>query len=311
MATAVVEVSSTSVRAGLACGAASTPQILRPSACAQSGERPVSQGCIVDQPLWEATLHDTLTHLLGGEQGEWGERKLMLVQRPGAPRPGSARAAEFVFERCGLGHLRIVVDCGYDSSHVATVYEGYSRATTQYATELAAYRSRRRIAVPLMALNGRRDCYLSLLPMEILAHVALGEVTVALPDGRLVVVEEDAITGVESLFDPSVLGQRSHDDAANAQAQGLRPALHLSYTRSDLDLRTEMCKNVLLVGFADRVAVALREAVHPALRVQIVEEQNRHMLPWIGAALMAGTDNSQGTSRAEYEERGPAYVLQY
>jgi hypothetical protein len=24
----------------------------------------------------------------------------MLVQRPGAPRPGSARAAEFVFERC-------------------------------------------------------------------------------------------------------------------------------------------------------------------------------------------------------------------
>jgi hypothetical protein len=76
---------------------------------------------------------------------------------------------------------------------------------------------------------------------------------VALPDGRLV-VEEDAITGVESLFDPSVLGQRSHDDAANAQAQGLRPTLHLSYTRSDLDLRTEMCKNVLLVGSLPAVA---------------------------------------------------------
>ena len=96
--TAVVEVSSTSVRAGLACGAA-TPQLLRPSACAQSGARPVSKGCIVDQPLWEATLHDTLTHLFGSnggiEQGEWGERKLMLVQRPGALRPGSERAAEF------------------------------------------------------------------------------------------------------------------------------------------------------------------------------------------------------------------------
>ncbi len=96
--TAVVEVSSTSVRAGLACGAA-TPQLLRPSACAQSGARPVSKGCIVDQPLWEATLHDTLTHLFGsngGEQGEWGERKLMLVQRAGAPRLGCKRAAEFV-----------------------------------------------------------------------------------------------------------------------------------------------------------------------------------------------------------------------
>jgi hypothetical protein len=71
-------------------------------------------------------------------------------------------------------------------------------------------------------------------------------VKVVLPDGRLAVVEEDAINGVESLFDPSVLGQCSPDDAA--RGQGLRPALHLAYTRSDLDLRTEMCKNVLLVG---------------------------------------------------------------
>jgi hypothetical protein len=79
---------------------------------------------------------------------------------------------------------------------------------------------------------------------------------VVLPDGRLAVVEEDAITGVESLFDPSVLGQCRSDDAA--RGQGLRPALHLAYTRSDLDLRTEMCKNVLLVG---SLAPAMRPAV--------------------------------------------------
>lgn len=169
-----------------------------------------------------------------------------------------------------------------------------------------------------MALNGRRDCYLSLLPMEILAHVvrhslphqALGEVTVALPDGRLVVVEEDAITGVESLFDPSVLGQRSHDDAANAQAQGLRPALHLSYTRSDLDLRTEMCKNVLLVGSLPAVAccwanrVVADHFLHTHTHTQHTQHnththntthhtQHTHTLPG-GTTMFAGKIKSQG-----------------
>ncbi len=66
-------------------------------------------------PQWEATLHDTLTHLFGSnggiEQGEWGERKLMLVQRPGAPRPGSERAAEFVFERLFIQLLFIFYIC--------------------------------------------------------------------------------------------------------------------------------------------------------------------------------------------------------
>jgi actin-related protein len=95
--TAVVEMGSGSVRAGLAGEAA--PRVVRSSACASNGTRPVSKGRVVDRELWEATLHGALTDVLAGQRDERKETGLVLVHRPDEPAREKERASEFVFER--------------------------------------------------------------------------------------------------------------------------------------------------------------------------------------------------------------------
>lgn len=64
--------------------------------------------------------------------------------------------------------------------------------------------------------------------------------SVHLSEGRTVSVEEEAITCVEYLFEPAILGRND--------LNGLSKALQQCYWKSDLDVRAEVCRSVVIAG---------------------------------------------------------------
>jgi len=112
----------------------------------------------------------------------------------------------------------------------------------------------------------------------------------------------------EALFEPSLLGR---------QVSGVHDCIYDSILKSDFDIRTELCENIvlsggtsLLPGFADRMKKELTALFPSSRKFRIITPQRPQYSTWIGGSIFGSLSYfpQLSISKEEYNECGSKIV---
>jgi len=217
-----------------------------------------------------------------------------------------------------------VVDVGDGVSHTVPIYEGYAlphailrmdyggRNLTDYMKKLISERGYT-FTNYQDNTTGRtiRDikekcCFVAanLNPEMINSASNSKEINYELPDGNIIKLGHERFKCPEALFEPSFIGR---------EADGIHHALANAIMKTDLDIRSDLRKNVcvaggssLFEGFPER----LEASQNKTQACKVVAQPERKYSTWIGGSIVASlsTFEEMWISRAEYEEHGPSIV---
>jgi actin-related protein len=128
-----------------------------------------------------------------------------------------------------------------------------------------------------------------------------GEVYV-LPDDTRIEIGAERFQAPEILFDPSLVG---------IECPGVHQCLGNSILMSDIDIRKELMKNVVLSGgstlfkhYGDRLLIEMRSLFPDIERIKIHAPPERKYSSWMGGSVLASLDTfrSMWVTKSEYEE---------
>mmetsp|Transcript_64254 Transcript_64254/g.126203 ORF Transcript_64254/g.126203 Transcript_64254/m.126203 type:complete len:379 (+) Transcript_64254:51-1187(+) len=261
------------------------------------------------------------------------EHPVLLTECPLNPFKNRENAAEIFFERFNVPAMYcapqailslyasgrstgLVLDCGDGVTHVVPVYEGFALPHAIERIDIAG----RDVTDRLQLLLRRGGCSLQTSSerevvrqiKEECCHVAFNPKAgggselqdYRLPDGEVISLGSEAYQAPEALFQPELLG---------SEEPGIHQCLHRAIMRSDRDLRSTLCKQIVLAGgstlfrgFGDRLLNELRKLSPDGTKIIISAPPQRKWSTWIGGSILAAlsTFNSMWITRADYEEHG-------
>merc|ERR1712115_728073 len=129
-----------------------------------------------------------------------------------------------------------------------------------------------------------------------------------LPDGQIVTIGAERFRCAEALFRPNLLG---------LEQQGLAALTHRTILKSDVDIRRDLFRNVVISGgstmfpgFAQRVHKELKAAAPSSMAIKIIAAAERKYSVWIGGSILSSLSSfdEMWISKNEYDEAGPAIV---
>lgn len=267
------------------------------------------------------------------------EHPVLMTEAPLNPKANRERMAQVMFDDFGVPALYIaaqavlavysmsgsrtgvVVDSGEGVTYTVPVYEGYAIHHGILRVDLAG----RALTRHLVKMLGERGYGLNMTAQhevirdlkEKLCYVAYNfdeemmlppgklERSYRLPDGNIIVAASERFRCPEALFQPRLIGSAS---------DGIHTLIWQSIKRCDLDIRRDLCANIVLSGgssmfsgIAERINFELRSLIPAHIIVNVSATEDRMHSVWAGGAVLASLDifNSIWVMKAEYDEYGP------
>jgi actin-related protein 2 len=255
-----------------------------------------------------------------------------------APGPGPVRLRPPGLTPGHASLAGVVVDSGDGVTHIVPVYEGYAlpdkikrldiagRHLTEYLIKLLllrGYTFNRTADFETVREIKEKVCYVG-YDLELEKKLALETTTVmaqyTLPDGRVIKVGAERFEAPEALFQPSLIG---------VESRGLGQLIFDSINQSDMDVRPELYKHIVLSGgstmypglpsrlekeirkcYLDTVAKG-NKAQANKLKLRIEDPPRRKHMVFLGGSVLADIMKDKEAfwmSRAEWFEKGPAVL---
>jgi len=221
----------------------------------------------------------------------------------------------------------VVLDSGDDVSYTVPIYEGYTLPHAILRVDLGGG-DLTGYMISILTERGyaflpqERDIVRDV--KEKLSYIALdfdtamkeatessdNEKTYELPDGNIITVGSERFRCPEVLFQPSLIGN---------EASGIQHMTFQTIQMSDVDIRHELCANVVLAGgttmfagIAERMAKELKNLAPNmmAMKIKVVAPPERKYSVWLGGSILSSLSAFQPmwVSKAEYDESGPSIV---
>jgi actin-related protein len=271
------------------------------------------------------------------------ERAILLGDSPFNPKPNREKMSQIMFETFNTHALfiavqavlalfsysdvtGIVLDSGEGVTNVVPIYQGHVIPYGIQRLELGG-RDLDNFLLQMLTEQGhpfdaptQRDVVRNI--KESLSYVALDfdqeldsinayaavEKTYTLPDGHPFSNTTFRVRCPEALFQPFLLG---------LDQPGVHEMIHSAIEKCDVDIRTDLYKNVVLSGgstmfpgIADRLHKELLMFAPSGVRVKVGAGPDRFHAAWIGGSMLASLSGfpSMWLSKEEYNESGPSVV---
>eukprot|EP01125_Pyxidicula_operculata_P003535 TRINITY_DN1456_c0_g1_i5.p1 TRINITY_DN1456_c0_g1~~TRINITY_DN1456_c0_g1_i5.p1 ORF type:complete len:317 (-),score=34.22 TRINITY_DN1456_c0_g1_i5:186-1136(-) len=270
------------------------------------------------------------------------EVRVLMSDHPYAPLRDREKMAEIMFETFNITELAIehesymanfgtcrscalVLQIGDGISHTLPIWEGYTMKEAILSVELSGSditdyltNSLREIGFPFNTTSEReivRDmkeklCYASLDYESEYARVSSGDDyniirSYSLPDSSSLRIGKERFMSTEVLFRPSELLHRD--------VMGIHELLHKSIMNIDIDLRTNLVRNIVLCGgsalipgLAYRLKYEMLKMYDSNIAPNIIYFPESKYLTWLGGSALSNMSFYKGwVSREKYEEHGP------
>uniref|UniRef100_UPI0035900855 uncharacterized protein isoform X3 n=1 Tax=Myxine glutinosa TaxID=7769 RepID=UPI0035900855 len=267
------------------------------------------------------------------------ERPILLSEAPLTSFGHREHAAELLIESLGVPALYfavqgvlalyaagkttgLVCDSGAAATYVLPVYRGFGQPHTVGRLEVGGRAVTARLS---MLLSYQGHAFRSSAEREVvremkedMCYIALStkketqrpraEISreYRLPDGQMIIIDNQRFLAPETLFDPSLVGM---------DAPGMHLLTYNSIMQSDIDVRRDLFGNVLLAGGSSlfpglktRLSQCLRSMAPDPASVRVSAPRERKQYVWIGGSILASLSAFQSLwlTAAEYHESGLA-----
>lgn len=307
---------------------------------------PIKSGKVEDwadmEKVWNYTFQTSLRVDASQCKG------ILLTEAPLQPKANREQMVQIMFETFQAKNIYVaiqavmslysagrttglVVDSGDGVSHTVPVFDGYSiphaiqrmeiagRVLTSHVQKLMGEHNGeqltssseieivRRIKEELCFVSPTRGAYETNLQNS--QNSDEHNKSYTFPDKRVVDIKGIVrFTGPELLFQPALNG---------LTCMGLQDIANTSITASDVDVRKDLCKNLILSGgstmfegLSDRLNSELVALLPAGSEIRIVAEPTRKFSVWRGASTLSSlsTFEDSWVSKADYDEYGAAAI---
>jgi actin-related protein len=275
------------------------------------------------------------------------EHKIMLTEAPGNPKANREKMTSIMFETFQCQGLYVAIqavlslysngrttglvcDSGDGVTHTVPVYEGFSIPHAVKKNYIAG-RAITSHMVNILTLDGISEtggksawaqivrkmkedlCFVSLdIEADKQKASSSSEIQKAyeLPDGQTINVNAPRFMGPEALFNPGLIKEGD-------ETPGMHTMCNESIEECDLDIRKDLCANVILSGgttlyegLPDRLEKELDNLRPQKNQVKIIASQDRYYSVWTGGSTLSSlsTFEAQWITKEEYEENGAEIV---
>ena len=300
---------------------------------------PIKHGIIDDwdgiEKIWHHCYYDQL-------RVPPEEHPCLLSESPLNTRENRAKMTELMFDYFNVPNLFIssqavlalyasgrttgvVVDSGDGITHTVPIYEGYSLPHSICEIELAGddltnfmLKLLNELGYTFSAAKQKESvreikekvCYVAEKfdgELKYSQDSSAKDVTYELPDGNSVCIGAQQFICPEALFQPSKIGK---------DCQGIQDMLFQSIMSSDVDIRPELFKNIVLSGGSTLfkgLDIRLKNEIAPMAPqsipkddIRIVASAERKFATWIGGSILSSLSTFQAMwmNKAEFDEYG-------
>lgn len=129
-----------------------------------------------------------------------------------------------------------------------------------------------------------------------------------MPDGNVVVINEERFQCPELLF---------HPEMNHIEMEGIPQLIYNAIMKTDIDIRKDLYRNIalsggstLFPGLQERLEKELTKLAPPTIHVKVVSPDERKYGAWIGGSMFSALDNfvEQCITQDEYDESGPIII---
>jgi actin-related protein len=269
---------------------------------------------------------------------------VLLTEAPRNPKANREKMVQIMFETFQVKNVYValqavmslyaagrttglVCDAGDGVSHTIPVFEGFSIPHAVEKMEIAG-----RVLTNWMQklLLGTGESFTSSAELEIVKDIKEKHCYVAqdyetefaeaqnssekdiqhtLPDKRVITIPASVrMSCPELLFKPEKDGK---------SCKSIQQLTHASVTASDIDVRKDLCKNIILSGgttmyegLADRLKSEVTNMMPAGAEIRVIAAPDRKYAVWKGASTLASlsTFASSWVTAEDYQEHGAAVV---
>jgi len=301
---------------------------------------PIENGIIQKWDQMEAIWHHTFYNELRVDPEN---HPVMLTEAPHNPKANREKMAELMFETFRVPRIYVniqailslystgrttglVLDSGDGVTHMVPVYEGFcinaavdrinlsGRDLTEYMRKLlmgAGYMFSTSAEMEIVKDIKEKITYIAEdYKVEETKSAAEIESIYTLPDGHTVKIAHERYKCPEALFQPSLLGHSS---------PGIHQSVFKSIMKCDLDIRTDMYKNIVLSGgstmfpgIKQRLESELIPLIPSSKEIKIAAQPERKFSVWIGGSILSSLPSFQKMwiTKSLYEEHGSRIMHQ-
>ena len=304
---------------------------------------PISNGIVQSWEDMETVWHHTFMNELRVDPKDL--EGVLLTEAPRNPKKNREKMCEVMFESFEVNNMYVaiqavmslyaagrttglVVDCGDGVSHTVPVFEGFSlphavekmeiagRELSNYLQKLlleAGHSFTGSASMQIVNDIKEKTCYVAQNYAEEREEAKKSsehDTQYKLPDNQVIDIPATVRMGAPELF---------FDPSKNGKSCMSLPALAWSsITKSDIDTRKDLCRNVIMSGgstlfegIADRFKRELINLAPSGAEVRLTAQADRKYAVFKGASTLASlsTFGSSWVTREDYQEHGSEVIV--